>query len=163
MAAAWFGLAVFMAVACIRGLRFRRGVDRSYLTWYRNVSSPAVYRHLPLIAPYFCGYVFALMLVAAVRVTFAPTQASVVLDLLWGTLAAACFMLAFALSIFRMYAPPPWLTPKWLTDDDRKVGYERPRPDWADHGWLIIAFGFATMAVVTIVYVASTVATRAAG
>lgn len=163
MDVAWIVLAVGVAVAWVRGVRFRRGTDRSFVAWYRNVKRPAVWRHIPLIAPYSFGYVFALIVVGAIRVTFGPPHTRLALDILWASLAAVAFMLAFALSIWRMYSPPTWLIPSWLVDDDQRVGYMRPKPSWEDRVWLLISIGFATMAVVTAVYVGSIILSHADG
>jgi hypothetical protein len=157
MELAWLGLMAFMAVAFVRGLRFRRGTDHTYLGLYRDTSLPAVYRHIPLVLPYASGYVLALLGLGAVRGIFGPNETDRVLDLVLTTLGAVAFLWMCALSIVRMYAPPPWLTPDWLAKDDQIAGYERPKPGWTDRAWLLTGVGAAVIAGAFVIYVSDVI------
>jgi hypothetical protein len=154
MEVAWLGSIIVMAFALIRGLRFRRGSDRSMLGLYRNTTLPAMYRHAPLALPFTSGYVLALLLLGGARALLGPIGSGNVLDLILTTMGGVSFLLAFAVTIVRMYAPPQWLTPAWLALDDELVGYIRPKPDWADKVWLVIASAVVAAALLFAVYAA---------
>jgi hypothetical protein len=158
--AAWLGSIVVLGVAFMRGMRFRRGSDRSYVGLYRNRNLPAMYRHAPLALPYTAGYLLSLLLLGVVRALIGPIGSAPRLDLVLTTVGGECFIFAVVLSIVRMYAPPRWLTPRWLAEDDAAVGYERPEPGWADRGWLVIAVAASLAAILFAVYVAGILITR---
>ncbi|HET7071062.1 MAG TPA: hypothetical protein VFI40_09570 [Nocardioides sp.] len=139
MSVALLGLGAIALLALIRGVRFRRGQDRSYLGLYRNTNLPAVYRHLPLVLPFGGGYLLAILVAAALERLVPPEEADPVLNLLLVTLIPLAGILMCVVAIVRMPYPPSWLTPRWLTDEDRSIGYERPKLGWADYGWLLIA------------------------
>ena len=154
MNVAWIGLTAIAIVAFLRGIRFRRGDDRSYLGLYRNTNLPATYRHLPLVLPFAGAYLLCLLLAAGARSLARPETVDPRLDLLLAALVAASFLLTFATIIVRACLPPGWLTPRWLAEDDRSVGYERPKLGWADFAWLLIAAIGLLAALLVVAYVA---------
>lgn len=154
MEIAWLGLTAIASIALVRSTRFRHGVDRSYLGLYRNTDLPAVYRHLPLVAPFASAYALALLLVAGVRSLLGPDVPGSLRDVLFVSLLALCVLLLFATSVLRAVLPPAWLTPPWLAEDDVTVGYKRPKLGWTDRGWVAMAIAVLLGALVLLAYVA---------
>lgn len=139
------GLAILATGAFIRGLRFRRGADRSLLGLYRNANMPAVYRNIPLVLPLPTKGVLVSIAIAAVGYLRLLGEPSAQMDALLGIALIECLLGVFALTVALAFWSPAWLTPAWLREDDERVGYAPPKPGWADRLWLLIALGIVAI------------------
>ena len=129
---------VFSVLGLRRGLAFRRGTDRGMLDRYRDVTQPALQRNMPLVLPIVSAWVLALLLggalVALVGISTLEKGVAVVVAL--GGLLALFMLLPVMAAL--SYWTPKWIIPKWLTEDDKAVGFVPPKPGWGDRIWLVI-------------------------
>ena len=145
----WLVMLVFAVGALIRGLLFRRGTHRGLLVLYRSPAQPRMYRNLPLVIPFLGGLMVVLVLGLA-PATFSlaiesplPRQLSEGLAMMFVSLLPFGFGAWTALS----YRPPTWLVPDWLRDDDQRIGYVPPGPDWFDHLALLAGLVSAALGI----------------
>jgi hypothetical protein len=111
------------------------------------------------------GWVVALWLIGGIFFGLAPAGGSPAETTAWllakiafmsGAIIVSFYLIAFTIAL--TYWPPVWLTPKWLSDDDERVGFVRPKPDWSDRIALVFGLSPAVL-VVMLVVVAFDVAT----
>lgn len=152
---ALFGGATLIAVAFVRGLRFRRGSDRGLLGIYRNTGLPLVLRNLALVLPFTMGSALLIFAIGAARYFQMLGEPTVENDAVLAILGFEVVFVVFAATIGVAYKAPHWLTPDWLRDDDRLVGYEPPRRGLLDHVWLLIAIAVLAVGAYFVVVVAS--------
>ena len=110
---AWWFVALAMALACaIAGFLFRAGRvgrDRPWYRKYRDNSSPASVRNLPLgVLPYGLAFVMLVLSVPA----FGASRVA-------GTAALAAALLLSLVGAWVTHRAPKWAKPRWLQDEER--------------------------------------------
>lgn len=138
---ALLGGVTLIAVAFVRGLRFRRGSDRSLLGVYRNTSLPLVLRNLVLVLPFTMGGALLIFGIGAVRYFQLLGEPTVGNDAVLAIMGFEVVFAGFAATITIAYRSPRWLTPSWLREDDRLIGYAPPRRGFIDRVWLLLGIG----------------------
>lgn len=149
---AWLVMTIFGAAALVRGWEFRRGSNRDLSDLYRNTTQPNIYRHLPLVLPYIGAYLLIVLAGTGIFHLVANPESRRVVDGVLAIVAVASIFGVFSLSIFVMYRPPRWLVPRWLVEEDRILGYTRPRPGWFDRLGLATAIASLCIGLLVVGY-----------
>jgi hypothetical protein len=137
---AWvIGLAIIVAGA-VSGIRFRGGRSPRSVALYRNPAFPASFRNLPLIWPLVVTGAIPLLILSAPRafgiqlLSELPRRPQsfllgVLLAMLFGSLG---LILVIGLRV------PRRLIPGWLREDDERLQFRPPKPDWFDVILLVV-------------------------
>lgn len=136
----WLVLLCVTVATLWHGLRFRAGRPGIALSLYRNPTLPRAIRNWFLVAPISMSALICLLLGFLVVLVEMPFGIEIPRRLLsvWGFALTSLLMLFVAVTAMLLFRPPASLTPRWLADDDRRVGFRPPSPHGAD--WLTLAF-----------------------
>jgi hypothetical protein len=144
-----------IAVNVVAGLRFRAGLTpvgskqgvAVMVRWYRNPDLPIIWRMVPLVGPFAAAATIPVLILVTLGPLVAPHESPLptrALSFLWlGSAATACFGVAAASMV--SYRRPRWLVPRWLADDDRRVGHATRTPDAFDRLSLAVFFGLGML------------------
>lgn len=136
-------LLIFVA-ALVGGLRFRSQPIRTLLEAYRNPYLPTYMRNATIATP-FVAAVLLPPLVALVLLFGGFLDGVHLPHHLQGFLVyltAGWFFTTFALFDAALYRPPRWMIPPWLREDDERVGFVPPPPDWFEKILLLAGLPF---------------------
>lgn len=154
----WILLVALALYTLWSGFQFRRGKPGYALSMYRNSGLPRAVRNWFLVAP----ITMALWLPPLLGSAFLLIDLPFGLDLpdrlgsLLGLGAASYFMLSIALVSVLLFRPPESLIPRWLKDDNVRVGYVPPPASAGDWFWLVgISVPAAYFSVETLAYALS--------
>lgn len=117
--------------ATFNSLRFRSGRSRSTLWLYRRESLPATYRNVGLVLPIATASMIGAIpfVVGATLSDGGPVPSPVV------GVAVACMSMPFygiSAALVIASRSPRWIIPKWLAEENERLGLQAPRPDWFD-------------------------------
>ena len=139
------GLVAIMVVIAdiVISVRFRMGKGSvfrsrdSVLRWYRSPNASLLWRTVPILAALPAGLVLPLVF----QWTLAPlVSVPNRLHAFWMFGSLAGLLVGLGLFALIAYLNPSWLVPRWLAEDDRRVGYEAPAPDLFDK-FTVFLFG----------------------
>jgi hypothetical protein len=148
-------MAAVVALSLRAGIQFRSGPRGNDLAIYRNTSLPRALRNWQSVAPLTMLMLMPAVLGSGLLVFDIQTGIEVSGDvgrfiMLGGE---SYFLIALAITSVLLFRPPRALIPRWLKDDDDRIGYQPPAPNWFDFAILglvgVPAFlvGTATLAM----------------
>src|SRR5262245_8721262 len=148
--AAWL-----LAAGCLyllwSGIRFHRGPNRRDLRVYRSRTLPRILRHFDLVAPVSMGLLLPSIVGAAVVLGTPVGEGPSHQMRGVGLVGAGYFLFSLAVISILLFRPPDRLIPRWLVEDDSRVGYVAPPPGLEDRFWLVAIAVPATLIAIAAV------------